>query len=197
MNTGNIMDSTRKQWCRGIRAVKTLLAIALAGALLAACGPAGGGNGGNGNGGNGNGGNGNGGNSNGGNSNGTSQQLYIYPQQGYVELITLDGAGSSVTGSLSDVYNCGNDQVNAAPSPIPVSGTSSGGDVDLDLYGIGNFAGVISGGYLSLTAASGSTVAFHQTSTAGLGQAVVQGEPPVYTISGYTCDSLPATIYSS
>jgi len=180
MNTGNITNhGSGKRRRHGILgAVMTMLAIALMGTLTA-CGP-----------------------SNSSTSStspspstpDSSQQLFMYPQQGYVELITLDGPGSSVTGSLSDVYNCGNNQVNAAPSPIPVSGTvSDGGDVELDLSGIGNFAGSISQGYLSLSTASGGTLQFRQTSTAGLGQAVVQGQPPVYTISGYTCDNLPTT----
>jgi len=175
MNTGNITnDGSGKRRRHGIPgAVMTMLAITLTGTLLTACGSSGGSS----------------------SDVGSSEQLFMYPQQGYVELITLDGPGSSVTGSLSDVYNCGNNQVNAAPSPIPVSGTvSDGGDVvELDLSGIGNFTGFISPGYLNLSTASGGTVQFQQTSTAGLGQAVVQGQPPVYTISGYTCDNLPAT----
>ncbi len=127
----------------------------------------------------------------------TRQVLYMFPEGGYVELLVLEITGSSLTGSaLTDVYNCGNNQVNGS-SAIVVSGTvNSSGDVDLQFYGIsGTFPGIMGPEYLDLTGPSGDTVQFQETSTTGLGDAVVQNEPPVYSISGYTCSDLSATYW--
>ena len=67
----------------------------------------------------------------------TRQVLYMFPEEGYVEVLVLEITGSSLTGSaLTDAYNCGNNQVNGS-SVIGVSGiVNSSGDVDLQFYGI-------------------------------------------------------------
>ena len=81
-----------------------------------------------------------------------TKATYIYQApQGYVEVLTLRYASSltsSVTGSLSDVYNCGNGEEGTALSPIKVSGTvtiSSSSDFILHFSGVsGQYTGWIS-----------------------------------------------------
>jgi hypothetical protein len=124
------------------------------------------------------------------------QLLYIIPEQGYVELLLLEITGDSLSGSaLTDVYNCGDDQVKASWD-IPVLGTvTSRGYVDLRFVGIpGTFVGFIGPRDLELVGASGDVVQFPETSITGL-RVAIQDEPPVWSISGYTCADLPATYW--
>lgn len=171
-------------------------------------------NGGNSNGGNSNGGNSSssgdsngGGNSNGGNAGGNgdttnsgttnsgTQVDYMYPAQGFVEVFQLnvDDAGD-VTGSVYDVYNCGNDQTGTAPAPIPVTGTApTDSTLDLEIGDSGELQGQVVNQGLDLTNSSGSTMELQLiTASNSLDDAVSQ-QPPVYSISGYTCSDLPAT----
>jgi hypothetical protein len=128
-------------------------------------------------------------------SSSTSQALYMFADEGYVEVLVLDITGTTLSGSeLADVYNCGNNQAHAS-SPIAVYGTVNGsGDVDLEFSGLsGTLVGTIGPDYLYLTAPGGGSEELQETSVAGLVATVLQDEPPVYSISGYTCSDLPAT----
>lgn len=159
---------------------------------------------GNGNQGNANTGNGNSGNGNssdgnaggdGGNSGG-SQVDYMYPAQGYVEVLQLnvDNAGD-VTGSVYDVYNCGNGQSGTAPAPIQVTGTApSDSTLDLQIEGeSGEIQGSVVNQGLDLSNSSGGSVGLQLiTASNSLSDAVSQ-QPAVDSISGYTCADLPAT----
>ena len=155
-------------------------------------------------GGNSNGGNG-GGNSNGGNAGGNgdnsggdisgTQVDYMYPAQGFVEVFQLNVADAGdVTGSVYDVYNCGNDQTGTAPAPIPVTGTApTDSTLDLEIGDSGELQGQVVNQGLDLTNSSGSTMELQLiTASNSLDDAVSQ-QPPVYSISGYTCSDLPAT----
>jgi hypothetical protein len=127
----------------------------------------------------------------------TRQALYILPEQGYVELLVLEITGSSLSGSaLTDVYNCGNNQVSASRAIAMLGSVYGNRFVDFRFYGIpGSFFGLMGPSYLDVTGPSGDTVRFGETNTARLGEAVVQDEAPVYWISGHTCSDLPATYW--
>jgi hypothetical protein len=131
----------------------------------------------------------------GGNSSGT-QVDYMHPAQGYVEVFQLnvDNVGD-VTGSLYDVYNCGNGQSGTAPSPIQVSGTApTDSTLDLQIEGeSGDLQGNVVNQGLDLSNSSGSTLGLQLITVSNSLPAAVSQQPAVDSISGYTCADLPAT----
>jgi hypothetical protein len=130
-----------------------------------------------------------------GESSGT-QVDYMYPAQGYVEVLQLsvDNAGD-VTGSLYDVYNCGNGQSGTAPSPIQVGGTApTDTTLDLQIEGeSGDLQGNVVNQGLDLSNSSGSTLGLQLITASNSLSAAVSQQPAVDSISSHTCADLPAT----
>ena len=152
--------------------------------------------------GNANSGNSNSGSTDGGSTDGNSgnsspiQVDYMETEQGYVEVFKLnvDSAGN-VTGAVYDVYNCGNGESGTAPAPIAVTGTApTESTLDLQFEGeAGDDQGQVVNQGLDLTNASGSTLELLLiTASNSLSNALSQ-QLPVDSISGYTCEDLPAT----
>ena len=168
-----------------------LLATAM---LITACGPINSGttNSSNGNSNDGNtGGNGD----NGSGDNSGTQVYYMYPAQGYVEVFQLnvDNAGD-VTGSVYDVYNCGNDQTGTAPAPISVTGTApTDSTLDLEIGDSGELQGQVVNQGLDLSNSSGGTLELELITVSNSVDDAVSQQPPVYSVSGYTCADLPVT----
>jgi len=130
----------------------------------------------------------------GGNNSGT-QVDYMYPAQGYVEVFQLDvDTAGDVTGSLYDVYNCGNDQTGTAPAPISVTATApTDSTLDLEIGDSGEVQGQVLNQGLDLTNSSGGTLELELITVSNSVDDAVSQQPPVYSISGYTCADLPAT----
>lgn len=200
------MNATRGIDLRNKRYAAALGSLLLASAMLiTACDPTNSGttnsSNGNSNGGNSS----SGGDSNGGNTGGNgdnssgdnsgTQVDYMYPAQGYVEVFQLnvDNAGD-VTGSVYDVYNCGNDQTGTAPAPISVTGTApSDSTLDLEIGDSGELQGQVVNQGLDLTNSSGATMELALITVSNSLDDAASQQPPVYSISGYTCANLPVT----
>jgi hypothetical protein len=134
------------------------------------------------------------GNSNGGNSSGT-RVIYLYPAQGYVEVfdLNIDNSGN-VAGSLYDVYNCGNGQSGTAPAPIGITGTApTDSTLDLEIGDSGDLQGQVVNQGLDLTNSSGGALELELITASNSVDGAVAQQPPVYSISGYTCADLPTT----
>jgi hypothetical protein len=128
---------------------------------------------------------------------GTAEIAWMYPAQGLVEVLELDLSNpASVTGSLHDVYNCGDGQSGTAPSPISVTGTETD-PTTLELQFAGSSEDVqatTTAQGADLTNSSGSSVAWQLITNSNSLSGAVQQEPPISSISGSTCASLPDTM---